>query len=143
MAKQDANNDAMHVAAICRYLELAQLFVDGMSFEEFQSEEQVQAQFATAMAIAQVGEHVKGLSASFRQSRPEVDWKAIAGTRDWLVHKYDDVDLRILFLSVTEQSQPLLDMLTLYLERHVGAFDVPTASLNDVALPTDDRDRAR
>ncbi|MEE1295952.1 MAG: HepT-like ribonuclease domain-containing protein [Bifidobacterium sp.] len=137
MAAQNPWNDVMHVAAICRYLGLAQSFIGDMSFAEFESDAQIQAQFATAMAIAQVGEHVKGLSKAFRESRPDVDWKAIAGTRDWLVHKYDDVDLRILYLSVTQQAQPLLDSLTSYLDAHEEAFEVGTSGLEDLAQPPD------
>lgn len=54
--------DAMHLAAMRKYLRLASLFVDGMSLDEFMDDSSVQAQLATAMAIAQVGEHVKKLS---------------------------------------------------------------------------------
>lgn len=40
-----------------------------------------------------VGEAVKRLSPEFRAAHPEVPWKAIAGTRDKLIHFYEGVDL--------------------------------------------------
>lgn len=40
-----------------------------------------------------LGEAVKRLSQEFRIAHPEIPWKAIAGTRDQLIHFYEGVDL--------------------------------------------------
>jgi len=40
-----------------------------------------------------IGEATKKLSGDFRDSNPEISWKSIAGMRDKLIHKYDEVDL--------------------------------------------------
>lgn len=126
--------DAMHLAAMLKYLRLASAFVDGMTFKEFEDDANVQVQLATAMAIAQVGEHVKGLSTEFRQQEDGVDWKAIAGTRDWLVHKYDDVDLSILYGSIVGDAPRIMDLIESVLMQDEADFaEVP--SLSDMAIP--------
>ena len=105
-----------------------------MTFDEFSDESHVQTQFAVAMAIAQVGEHVKGLSREFRSDESSVDWREIAGTRDWLVHKYDEVDLRILYGSVVNDTPALVELLESLLEEDSVDFG-PVAMLDDITIP--------
>ncbi|MCE5272747.1 DUF86 domain-containing protein [bacterium] len=40
-----------------------------------------------------IGEAAKRLSPEFKDSRPHIDWKSIAGFRDFLIHHYMGVDL--------------------------------------------------
>ncbi len=49
-----------------------------------------------------IGEAAKGLSPEFRQKHPDLPWKNIAGMRDRLVHGYFDVNLDIVWRTVTE-----------------------------------------
>lgn len=126
--------DAVHLAAMLRYLNLASSFIGEMTFDEFSDESHVQTQFAVAMAIAQVGEHVKGLSREFRSDESSVDWREIAGTRDWLVHKYDEVDLRILYGSVVNDTPALVELLESLLEEDSVDFG-PVAMLDDITTP--------
>ena len=86
------------------------------------------------MAIAQVGEHMKGLSREFRSDESSVDWREIAGTRDWLVHKYDEVDLRILYGSVVNDTPALVELLESLLEEDSVDFG-PVAMLDDITIP--------
>lgn len=113
--------DLVHIIVIVRYVSDARKFIEGMSLADFEHDRKTQ--MATAMAIAQVGEHVKRLSRSFRESEPGTAWKAIAGTRDWLVHDYDNVDLEELFDSVRNDSQAVLNVLLPYID--LGKLDHP------------------
>ncbi len=47
-----------------------------------------------------MGEAVKQLSDSFRDSYPEVEWLKIAGMRDRLIHNYFGVDYEIVWDAV-------------------------------------------
>lgn len=50
-------------------------------------------QDALIRALQVLAESTKRLSDDFKNSRPEVDWRAIAGLRNILVHEYLQVDL--------------------------------------------------
>ncbi|MBT1172190.1 DUF86 domain-containing protein [Bifidobacterium sp. MA2] len=108
----------------------AQRFLGTLTVDEFEADDKTQN--AVAMAVARAGEHVKGLSATFREHEPETEWKAIAGTRDWIVHGYDELDFGRLYYAVTKELPLVLAVLQPYIEhqsdvviRNESPFDVP------------------
>lgn len=58
-----------------------------------------------------VGEAARRVSPETRAIAPEIPWRQIAGTRDRLIHGYDDVDLDIVWTIVTRELRPLADSL--------------------------------
>lgn len=58
-----------------------------------------------------VGEAAKQVTDEGRAEMPDVPWSAAARTRDRLVHHYFDVDLDVLWATVTEDLPMLLDAL--------------------------------
>ncbi|NEG89719.1 DUF86 domain-containing protein [Bifidobacterium aerophilum] len=120
----------VHHPAIIRAMRDAQRFLGNMTLAEFNADDKTQN--AVAMAVARVGEHVKGLSRTFRDAESETEWKAIAGTRDWIVHDYDELDFARLHQAVTQELPHVIDVLQPYVDelQHVTArtdalFDVP------------------
>jgi uncharacterized protein with HEPN domain len=77
------------------------------------------AQLALALTrlVEIIGEAAKNVSAETRATLPQIPWRAIAGTRDRLVHAYFDVDLEQLWRIVTADLPPLVAAL----EAAVGA----------------------
>lgn len=122
--------DMIHIVAIMRALTDAQRFLGDLTPDEFRDDDKTQN--AVAMAVARVGEHVKRLSSEFRDAESATSWKAIAGTRDWIVHDYDDLDFDRLYYAVRHDVPRVITVLQPYIDAQSGVtlssqspFDVP------------------
>ena len=73
-----------------------------------------QARAALERFIEILGEAVKRLPADLCARHPEVPWKEISGTRDRLIHGYDDIHLDIVWKVTTEE----VPVLSSYLDAH-------------------------
>lgn len=69
--------------------------------------------------IAELGEAAKALSSETTHAIPDVPWRAIAGMRDRIIHRYPEVDLDVLW-DTLEHDLPDL-------ARHVRTFLGSTA----------------
>jgi uncharacterized protein with HEPN domain len=58
-----------------------------------------------------VGEAANGISPRFRQEHPDLPWKRMTGMRNRLIHGYFDVNLDIVWQTVTEDLPPLMRQL--------------------------------
>lgn len=67
-----------------------------------------QATLALERALEILGEATKRLPDDLRQHYPQVEWKAVAGMRDRLIHGYDSIDYGILWKTVHERLPALL-----------------------------------
>lgn len=47
-----------------------------------------------------IGEAVKGLSVEFRTQHAEVPWRSMSRMRDLLIHRYHNVDLPTVWLTI-------------------------------------------
>jgi len=74
----------------------------------FQAEELIQGWFLRHLQI--IGEAARSLSASVKNSHPEIPWSKIIGMRHILVHDYFDIDLPIVW-NVVERELPELKKL--------------------------------
>ena len=73
----------------------------GMSREQFMRDETVKRAFVRSIEI--IGEASKQVPEVFRQKYPHVEWRAMAGMRDKLVHEYFGVDYDIVWDVVTSK----------------------------------------
>jgi uncharacterized protein with HEPN domain len=76
-------------------------FVEGMTFEQFLKD--IKTQSAVQHQILILGEAVKRLSQDVKDKHPKIPWKNIAGTRDILIHCYEEADFEIIWNIVKEQ----------------------------------------
>lgn len=58
-----------------------------------------------------IGEAARGISQEFRDSHPALPWKTMIGMRDRLIHGYFDVNLDVVWQTVTEDLPPLIAQL--------------------------------
>jgi len=63
-----------------------------------------------------IGEAARGISEEFRQNHPDLPWNKMVGMRDRLIHGYFDVNLDVVWETITED----LPTLVAQLEKMVG-----------------------
>lgn len=78
---------------------------EGLSEERFQNDETLKRAFVRSLEI--IGEATKNLSDDLRARHPDVEWRAMAGMRDRLIHGYFGVDYEIVW-DVVERKIPEL-----------------------------------
>jgi uncharacterized protein with HEPN domain len=73
---------------------------------EILSDWQKRAAFERVMEV--LGEAVKRLPPELTRQYPAVDWRGIAGMRDWVSHGYDGIDYDLLWQAVEKRVPGLL-----------------------------------
>lgn len=70
----------------------------GASLENFLKNDLLK--MGMSMSILRIGELVKNLSSEFRIENNQVKWKAMAGFRDVIAHKYEIVDMEEVYTTI-------------------------------------------
>jgi uncharacterized protein with HEPN domain len=86
-----------------------------VDWDSFVSDEVLKRAFVRSIEI--MGEAVKQIPDSVRQQHLGVDWRAIAGMRDRLIHAYYGVNYRVVWDSVTNKVPALVESIELLLMR--------------------------
>lgn len=84
-------------------------YIEGSSRQALDDDEMLRLAITKLVEI--VGEAAKQVSEPTRNAHPSVPWSAAARMRDRLIHHYFDVDLDVLWATITEDFPPLLDAL--------------------------------
>lgn len=72
-----------------------------LSAEQFLSDETLKRAFVRSLEV--IGEAAKKLPEAFRAAYPGVDWRAMAGMRDRLIHAYFGIDYELVWDVVTRK----------------------------------------
>jgi uncharacterized protein with HEPN domain len=101
-----------HILDEARFLPEASKDVD---WESFRKDGVLRRAFVRSIEV--MGEAVKQLPDSLRQQYPSVEWRAIAGMRDRLIHFYHGVDYETVWDAVTDKVPPLVQTIEVILTR--------------------------
>ena len=84
-------------------------YTKNVSYEQFKNNPEKQDAILRRITI--IGEATKRLSPKFREKHSTIPWKQIAGMRDIISHKYDEVDLEEVWTVITVNLPSLHDYL--------------------------------
>ena len=74
---------------------------------------------ATCMLIEAIGETIKKIdkrtNGTLLSQRPEIPWKQVMGMRDHIAHGYFNIDAELVFQTVKNNMNPLLDAVRYFL----------------------------
>ena len=90
-------------------IEASSTFIAGRSRQDLDTDRMLV--FALVRAVEIIGEAASRLSSEGRAEVPGLPWSSIVGMRNHLIHAYFDVDLDILWNTVTQALPPLGDQI--------------------------------
>ncbi len=103
------SRDLGHVSDIATSARRIAGFVSQVTQDEFMAD--ILRQSGVLYQLTIIGEACRRISAEFRDANPAVNWAAIIGLRNRIVHEYDDVDLEVVWRVATEQLPVLVSTL--------------------------------
>lgn len=113
MNKKD---DLVFIKHILESIEAIGEFSKGLNREGLVSSRLKQSAIIREIEI--VGEAVKNMSVGLKNKNKDVEWKAIVGTRDKMIHHYFGVDLDIVF-SIAKKEIPTLKKQMLRIKKNL------------------------
>jgi len=58
----------------------------------------------------QIGEHAKRISSEVKTDNPEIEWKSVAGMRNYIAHDYSNIDIPRVRFTVLNKIPSLKDV---------------------------------
>lgn len=82
-------------------------FIEGHHRKDLDTDRKLNLSLVRLLEI--IGEAARGVTTEFRREHSELEWKSMIGMRDRLIHGYFDVNLDILWETVTKDLPPLIN----------------------------------
>jgi len=84
-------------------------FAEGRSRSDLDTDRKLNLSLVRLLEV--IGEAARGISPEFHQEHPDLPWKGMVGMRDRLIHGYFDVNLDVVWETVTEDLPGLVTKL--------------------------------
>ena len=102
-------NDEYYVQKILKDLCFISDHMIGVSKDDLDADEVLMD--SMCFRLIQVQENAKKLSEAYKLAHDDVEWRDIAGLRNYIVHDYGNVDITILFDTLTKDIPILIESL--------------------------------
>jgi uncharacterized protein with HEPN domain len=89
--------------------EKALSFVDGMNYDEFETDDK--AVYAVIRAFEIIGEAARQIPESTQKANPTIPWREITGMRNKLTHEYFGVNTKVVWRTVHEDLPAIIPLL--------------------------------
>jgi uncharacterized protein with HEPN domain len=99
-------NDEIRLRHILDASREAMVFAEHRSRDDLDKDRMLNLSLVHLLEV--IGEASRGISEEYRAAHPEIAWKKMAGMRDRLIHGYFDVNLDVVWQTVTEDLPPLV-----------------------------------
>ena len=99
-------DDTVRVRHILDASQEAVGFAEGRCRADLDSDRKLNLSLVRLLEI--IGEGARSLSPEFRDAHPELPWKKMVGMRDRLIHGYYDVNLDVVWETITKDLPPLI-----------------------------------
>jgi uncharacterized protein with HEPN domain len=97
--------DKTRVLHILEAIAEIEKYLSGVSYDDFLANSE--KRFATVKQIEIIGEACNALTAEFKNSYPDIDWKPIRGFRNISIHEYFAVNFHIVW-EIAKNDLPVL-----------------------------------
>jgi uncharacterized protein with HEPN domain len=102
-------SDAVRIQHILDAARQARAFVQRRSRRDLDTDPMLSLSLVRLLEV--IGEAGRGMSPAVREAHPEIAWNKMAGMRDRLIHGYFDVNLDIVWETVTQDLPVLLSQI--------------------------------
>ncbi len=96
-----SKNFTIYLNDIREAINSIEIFVEGMTFEEFKNDDKTSSAVIRKFEI--IGEATKNLPEDMKNQHSQIPWKEIAGMRDKLIHAYSEVDLKLVWMTIKQR----------------------------------------
>ena len=96
-----SKNFTIYLNDIREVINSIEIFVEGMTFEEFKNDDKTSSAVIRKFEI--IGEATKNLPEDMKNQHSQIPWKEIAGMRDKLIHAYSEVDLKLVWMTIKQR----------------------------------------
>lgn len=114
--------DKIILQKIRAYIDDVAQYIDGFSFEVFMKDKKTLS--ACAFSVSQIGELAKEISEDTQEKYGDIPWKSIRGMRNKIVHDYENIDLAVLWGTITKSLPELAKQIDGVMYHEVGAMNV-------------------
>ena len=96
----NVKNDAYYIKKMLKDIRFIMSVTDGLTLDGL-TENEILCD-SVLFRLIQISENSVKLTTAFKEANKDVAWQAIKGMRNMIVHEYGEVDLSIVYQTVTE-----------------------------------------